>query len=208
MIINGELQNGIGGGVCQVSTTVFNAAFEAGLSIEERTNHALYILSSRPGRDATVNYPDLDLEFSNDTVEVAARPDVRRGRVADGSTSRDATDRRVETEIAPLEVDGKAPGEAHRRPDDVRGQTEVVDDFGATPEDRHPAGLRAEWGAAVRDHLELVLRRRARPSSGSGRSRGRSRWSPKPAAKPTMRPDATAPEAPRTGHVGLHRFRR
>ena len=30
VIINGELQNGIGGGVCQVSTTVFNAAFEAG----------------------------------------------------------------------------------------------------------------------------------------------------------------------------------
>ena len=34
VIINGELESGIGGGVCQVSTTVFNAAFEAGLSIE------------------------------------------------------------------------------------------------------------------------------------------------------------------------------
>ena len=43
VIINGELKNGLGGGVCQVSTTVFNAAYEAGLSVSERHNHALYI---------------------------------------------------------------------------------------------------------------------------------------------------------------------
>ena len=64
MIINGELQNGLGGGICQVSTTVFNAAFEAGLPITARTNHALYISHYPLGRDATVNYPDLDLKFS------------------------------------------------------------------------------------------------------------------------------------------------
>ena len=67
MIINGELQTGLGGGVCQVSTTVFNAAYEAGLDIDERTNHALYISHYPQGRDATVNYPDLDLKFVNDT---------------------------------------------------------------------------------------------------------------------------------------------
>ena len=61
MIINGELQNGLGGGICQVSTTVFNAAFEGGLPIDARTNHALYISHYPLGRDATVNYPDLDL---------------------------------------------------------------------------------------------------------------------------------------------------
>ena len=67
VIINGELENGLGGGVCQVSTTTFNAAYEAGLSITERTNHALYISHYPQGRDATVNYPDLDLKFQNDT---------------------------------------------------------------------------------------------------------------------------------------------
>ena len=61
MIINGELQTGLGGGICQVSTTVFNAAFEAGLKIKARTNHALYISHYPLGRDATVNYPDTDL---------------------------------------------------------------------------------------------------------------------------------------------------
>ena len=68
VIINGELQNGLGGGICQVSTTVFNAAFEAGLPITARTNHALYISHYPLGRDATVNYPDLDLKFANDTA--------------------------------------------------------------------------------------------------------------------------------------------
>jgi vancomycin resistance protein YoaR len=67
VIINGELQTGLGGGVCQVSTTVFNAAYEAGLPIVSRTNHALYISHYPQGRDATVNYPDIDLKFRNDT---------------------------------------------------------------------------------------------------------------------------------------------
>jgi vancomycin resistance protein YoaR len=67
VIVNGELTTGLGGGVCQVSTTVFNAAFEAGLKITQRTNHALYISHYPQGRDATVNYPDLDLQFVNDT---------------------------------------------------------------------------------------------------------------------------------------------
>ena len=47
VIINGELGTGLGGGVCQVSTTVFNAAYEAGLEITSRTNHALYIPHTR-----------------------------------------------------------------------------------------------------------------------------------------------------------------
>ena len=67
VIVNGELQTGLGGGVCQVSTTVFNAAYEAGLPITARTNHALYISHYPLGRDATVNYPDTDLKFVNDT---------------------------------------------------------------------------------------------------------------------------------------------
>jgi vancomycin resistance protein YoaR len=67
VIVNGELTTGLGGGVCQVSTTVFNAAFEAGLKITARTNHALYISHYPQGRDATVNYPDVDLRFVNDT---------------------------------------------------------------------------------------------------------------------------------------------
>ena len=67
VIMNGEVETGLGGGVCQVSTTVFNAAFDAGLPITSRTNHALYISHYPLGRDATVDYPDVDLKFVNDT---------------------------------------------------------------------------------------------------------------------------------------------
>ena len=80
VIINGELATGLGGGVCQVSTTVFNAAYEAGLRITARTNHALYISHYPLGRDATVNYPDTDLKFVNDTATgcCCARTSARR----------------------------------------------------------------------------------------------------------------------------------
>ncbi len=109
VIINGELQTGIGGGVCQVSTTVFNAAYEAGLPIDQRTNHALYISHYPTGRDATVNYPDLDLKFTNDT----GRWLLLRAFVNAGSLTVNLygtpQGRRVETQAAPLEVTGEVP---------------------------------------------------------------------------------------------------
>ena len=132
VIINGELESGIGGGVCQVSTTVFNAAFEAGLSIERRTNHALYISHYPLGRDATVNYPDLDLVFRNDTEHWL----LLRAFVSPGSLTVNlygtSPGRRVETETAPLEVDGKVPWK--RIDDDAmyKGQ-KVVEQWGSPP---------------------------------------------------------------------------
>ncbi|HEX2495576.1 MAG TPA: VanW family protein, partial [Gaiellaceae bacterium] len=106
VIINGELQNGIGGGVCQVSTTVFNAAFEAGLSITSRTNHALYISHYPQGRDATVNYPDLDLRFQNDTDRwLLLRTFVGTSELTVNLYGK-PVDRRVEVETAPLEETG------------------------------------------------------------------------------------------------------
>ena len=106
MIINGELQNGIGGGVCQVSTTVFNAAFDAGLSITSRTNHALYISHYPQGRDATVNYPDTDLRFQNDTNKwLLLRTFVGASELTVNLYGT-PVHRRVEVETAPLEVTG------------------------------------------------------------------------------------------------------
>ena len=55
----------MGGGVCQVATTIFNAVYEAGLPIDMRFNHSLYIASYPDGRDASVSYPDLDFVWSN-----------------------------------------------------------------------------------------------------------------------------------------------
>ncbi|HEX7255001.1 MAG TPA: VanW family protein [Gaiellaceae bacterium] len=115
VIINGELENGIGGGVCQVSTTVFNAAFESGISITSRTNHALYISHYPQGRDATVNFPDLDLRFQNDTRKwLLLRTFVGTSELTVNLYGT-PVDRRVEVETAPLEETG--PPTVERIPD-------------------------------------------------------------------------------------------
>jgi vancomycin resistance protein YoaR len=66
MILGGLLVPSIGGGVCQVATTIFNAAFEAGLPIRERHNHSFYISHYPMGRDATVSWGGPDFVFRND----------------------------------------------------------------------------------------------------------------------------------------------
>jgi vancomycin resistance protein YoaR len=129
VIINGELQTGLGGGICQVSTTLFNAAYEAGLQIDERTNHALYISHYPLGRDATVNYPDLDLKFTNDTDHWL----LLRTFVGSGSLTVNLygtpQNRRVETTAQPLRVVG-APA-IKRVPDpSLEKGTSEVEEYG------------------------------------------------------------------------------
>lgn len=71
VIKDGRTVLGDGGGVCQVSTTLFRAALNAGLAIEERNAHSYrvsyYEQDSAPGIDATVFAPSVDLKFKNDT---------------------------------------------------------------------------------------------------------------------------------------------
>ena len=65
-IVDGEYVDSVGGGICQVATTIFNSVLEAGLEVLERHNHTLYIASYPTGRDAAVDYPsDLDLTWKN-----------------------------------------------------------------------------------------------------------------------------------------------
>jgi vancomycin resistance protein YoaR len=64
---NGVMKNVYGGGICQVSTTLFNAVLEAGLEILERHNHSLYINHYPDGRDATVAGQSKNFRFRNDT---------------------------------------------------------------------------------------------------------------------------------------------
>ena len=66
-IIGGEHVDSIGGGICQVATTVFNAVFEAGMPVSERHNHTEHMHSYPDGRDAAVSYGELDLRWVNDT---------------------------------------------------------------------------------------------------------------------------------------------
>jgi vancomycin resistance protein YoaR len=130
VIINGELKTGLGGGICQVSTTTFNAAYDAGLSITERTNHALYIDHYPLGRDATVNYPDTDLKFENDTDHWLWL------RTFVGSSSLTVAlygtpqHRRVVSNVSPLVVTGEPPLKRVPDPNLLVGQT-TLEEYGS-----------------------------------------------------------------------------
>jgi vancomycin resistance protein YoaR len=71
VISGGKTVLGDGGGVCQVSTTLFRAALNAGLPIVERNPHAYrvsyYESETGPGIDAAIYTPSVDLKFKNDT---------------------------------------------------------------------------------------------------------------------------------------------
>jgi vancomycin resistance protein YoaR len=129
VIVNGEVTTGLGGGVCQVSTTVFNAAFEAGVKITARTNHALYISHYPQGRDATVNYPDVDLRFVNDTRHwLLLRTFVGPSSLT-VSLYGTPTGRKVESTTAPLVAHGKVKVKKTVDPTLKPGE-QVIDDPG------------------------------------------------------------------------------
>jgi vancomycin resistance protein YoaR len=130
VIVNGELTTGLGGGVCQVSTTVFNAAFEAGLKITERTNHALYISHYPHGRDATVNYPDVDLKFVNDTGSWLLLRTFVSSSSLTVSLFGTPVHRKVTSTVTPLVAHGKPPVKKTIDPTLKPGE-KVVDDPGS-----------------------------------------------------------------------------
>ncbi len=66
VIISGEFQQAVGGGVSQFATTTFNAVFFAGLEDVYHKPHSYYISRYPPGREATVFYDSIDLVFRND----------------------------------------------------------------------------------------------------------------------------------------------
>lgn len=67
VIVNNEFVDGLGGGVCQVSSTLYNAVLLSGLEIIERNSHSLPVFYVPPGRDATVSFESVDFRFRNST---------------------------------------------------------------------------------------------------------------------------------------------
>ena len=65
VISEGKLIDGIGGGICQASSTIYNAAIRANLDFEERYCHQWASVYVPTGLDATIDYPNLDLKIYN-----------------------------------------------------------------------------------------------------------------------------------------------
>ncbi len=66
-IAGNKIEPSVGGGVSQFSTTMYNAAYFAGLRLDASQPHSLYIARYPAGRDTTLNWPTIDLRWTNDT---------------------------------------------------------------------------------------------------------------------------------------------
>ena len=190
MIIRDEYEEDVGGGVSQVATTVFNAAWESGVKVAERNPHSLYISRYQLGRDATVNFPDLDLKFVNDTpkwILVAASWD---GGGITVSLYGGGPERRVVSGEGTMKVTG--PARLRTTPDPtLEVGTEVVEEEGSearatsvtrTVYDAGGSVLHDEtWNTSYRGEYRIV----------------RVGTKPKPAPKPKPK-DPPPPTAPTT----------
>ncbi|MDR3037072.1 MAG: VanW family protein [Coriobacteriales bacterium] len=136
-IVLGEYVDEIGGGICQVATTVYNAVFDSGLPIVERVNHGFYLVAYPAGRDATVSWKWPDLKFENDTdswmlltmsytdssVTCTLWGTDPKYRVESESTG--ATDR-TDFETKKIDNPEMPKGEERIKQEGVRGRTIVV----------------------------------------------------------------------------------
>lgn len=116
IISDGKTILGDGGGVCQVSTTLFRAILKAGLPITERQAHAYrvgyYEQNSPPGLDATVYGPSPDLKFTNDTSDyilIEAKANTKNSSLVFELYG--TSDGRVSTTSKPVISDTVAPPE-------------------------------------------------------------------------------------------------
>ena len=75
VFIDSDEEMELGGGVCQIATTLYNAALDAGLEIVERTKHGMDVDYVEPGRDATVYFGKIDFKFKN-TLEHTVKIEV------------------------------------------------------------------------------------------------------------------------------------
>lgn len=98
---NGKVVPGVGGGVCQVSSTAYQAALRAGLKIVDRQSHSMAVSYLDPGLDATAFYPIVDLKFRNSrSSPVLIWADVEGDELTVGVYgSGEKPDVRIETEV-------------------------------------------------------------------------------------------------------------
>jgi vancomycin resistance protein YoaR len=108
---DGELVPSWGGGVCQASTTLYNAALLAGLTVTERHRHRWLARYVAPGRDAAVAYANIDLKLRNDhpwpvRIEGGVRGDLLEFRIVGRERGRErfAIRQRVETVTEPAAI--------------------------------------------------------------------------------------------------------
>jgi vancomycin resistance protein YoaR len=69
VIIGDNIESGLGGGICQVSSTLYSAILKTSIKVDERRNHSLPLAYIGKGLDATVDWGNIDFKFTN-TLEI------------------------------------------------------------------------------------------------------------------------------------------
>lgn len=115
IIENGEYTEGVGGGVCQVSTTLYNAALLSGMTIVEYHPHSLAVGYVAPSRDAMVSGKSCDLKISNPLKS----PVYIRSHTDNGSVC--------------FEIYGKSDGATYSIESSITGSIPAVEEFCSDP---------------------------------------------------------------------------
>lgn len=163
VFVNGRKEYDIGGGICQVSTTLYNAALLSNLAIPARSSHSRPVPYVPIGRDAAVSYPNPDLKIKNNADHpIAFAASVNRGK--------------IEFAVLGQRVEGQSISIVQGRVSSSDNGVKTVEDpglgFGQTKVIESGAARRsvATWRVVTRDGREV-----ARESLGTSFYRGTPR---------------------------------
>ena len=131
IIVGGKFVDGVGGGVCQVSTTLYNAALLGGLEITEYHPHSLPVSYIAPSFDAMVNSGNADLKFVNNThnpIIIKTKADGTRLTIGIyGEPLKEKYARKsVVSEYIPAPEPQRITAKAGEYPDLFEGETKVL----------------------------------------------------------------------------------
>ncbi|HUP32119.1 MAG TPA: VanW family protein [Gaiellaceae bacterium] len=207
VIIRDEYDEDVGGGVSQVATTVFNAVWEAGLKIAERTAHSLYISRYQLGRDATVNYPDIDLKFVNDTPNWILVGGAAGDFGITVSIYGGGPERRIESSPGTIRDTGPAPIRRVKDPELLKGETAVEEEGSparATTVTRTVYGEDGNvihdetWNTSYRGEYRIIRVGTKKPPPPEDEDPKPGEPAPPKEPAPPTEPDVTAPATPPT----------
>ncbi len=199
--VGNTVQPGIGGGICQVSSTMFNAAVYADLDITSRRNHTLPVTYVPMGRDATVSYGSVDFKFKNNyskPIEIRAECVGRKNVISIYGTN-ERPNRKIEIET---EKTGTTSPKVVRKEDNTMPEGKVkVDSAGTNGSSYIAYKVVYENGVKIssdvlckstyagKDRVEIVGTKKAAPSPSAS-----STAAAKPSAAPN--PSNPVPSAP------------
>ena len=131
IFVSGRLEEGLGGGVCQPSSTLYMAVLRADLKVTERSNHGMTVSYTPLGEDATVSWGTLDFKFVNDTeypIKILASREGSYCKMKIVGTK--TTDKKVEIKTNTLSTTNWST--VRQKDTSLAPGTERVDQSGAT----------------------------------------------------------------------------